>query len=439
MDNDSAALFDPRTYATGVPHDLIAGLRAEAPVHWVPEPSLMGWDAGPGYWAVLTHELVNRVLRDPGTFSSHIGATQIRDPATSEMLSFVQRMMLNQDPPVHSRLRRLLVRSFTPRAVAVLEAGIEARAISIVDRVIALGEADFASDIAAELPLMTLAELMGVPEEDRMLLFDWSNRVIGYQDEEYSVSDYFDPAAATDMARRSREIRSTMESAANGRIVDPRSREGMADMYAYAHDLAQYRREYPGEDVVSILLAAEDEQGAITDAEFETMFFLFAVAGNETLRNAIPSGLFALLQHPAELACLLADPSLLPSAIDEMLRFAPPVVHFRRTATRDIEFGGRQIKAGAKLVVYHAAANRDPAVFDDPDRFDITRSPNDHLSFGAGPHFCLGSHVAHSQMNAMFEQVLWRMEDLALAGEPERMISNFQSGFKHLPIRWTVA
>jgi cytochrome P450 len=144
------------------------------------------------------------------------------------------------------------------------------------------------------------------------------------------------------------------------------------------------------------------------------------------------------LQHPAELACLLADPSLLPSAIDEMLRFAPPVVHFRRTATRDIEFGGRQIKAGAKLVVYHAAANRDPAVFDDPDRFDITRSPNDHLSFGAGPHFCLGSHVAHSQMNAMFEQVLWRMEDLALAGEPERMISNFQSGFKHLPIRWTV-
>lgn len=431
-------LFDPRTYVDGVPYDRIAELRARGPVHWVDEPAVLGWEEGPGFWAVVSHELVGRVLRDADTFSSHLGATQIRDPATTDMLSFVQRMMLNQDPPEHSRLRRLLNRSFTPRAVAALEAGIEARAASIVDAVIDRGEADFASEIAAELPLMTLAEIMGVPESDRMLLYDWSNRVIGYQDDEYAVSDAFDPSTATDMARRSRAVRDQIGPGPDGRLPDPRSREGLADMYAYAHELAQYRRRHPGDDVVSILLATEDDEGGITDTEFETMFFLFAVAGNETLRNAIPSGMLTLLEHPDQLALLLENPELLPGAIEEMLRFCPPVVHFRRTATTAVSLGGIEVEPGDKVVVYHVAANRDPAVFDQPDAFDITRSPNDHLSFGSGPHFCLGSHLARRQMSALFEQVLARLHNLRLTGQPQRLVSNFQSGVKHLPVAWDI-
>ncbi len=435
---DPSPLFDPRTYLDGVPHDLIAELRAHAPVLWVPEPELMGWEAGPGFWAVLTHELMNRVLRDPGTFSSHLGGTQIRDPQTAAMLEFVQRMMLNQDPPQHTRLRRLLMRSFTPSAVAELEATISARAERLVSAVVHRGHADYAKEVSAELPLLTLADIMGVPSEDRMLLFDWSNRVIGYQDAEYSVSDAFDPATGTEMAQRACEVRAQIRPGPDGRMPDPRSREGLADMYGYAHDLATYKRANPGADVVSILLAADDAEGGITNEEFETMFFLFAVAGNETLRNGIPGGLWALLQHPDQLGKLLADPDLLPGAIEEMLRFIPPVVHFRRTASRHVELGGRSVRAGDKVVVFHVAANRDPAVFAEPDRFDIERSPNEHLTFGAGPHFCLGAHLARRQMSAMFTESLWRMPNLRLdpARRPERLLSNFQHGFKHLPVLW---
>ncbi|WP_420444939.1 cytochrome P450 [Candidatus Poriferisodalis sp.] len=435
---DPTPLFDPRTFVDGVPHDLIAELRAHAPVHWIGEPELMGWEPGPGFWAVLTHELMNRVLRDPGTFSSHLGGTQIRDPKTAEMLMFVQRMMLNQDPPQHTRLRRLLMRSFTPSAVAELEATISDRARMLVDNVADRGRADFAKEVSAELPLLTLADIMGVPTEDRMLLFDWSNRVIGYQDAEYAVSDAFDPATGTEMARRSREVRAEIRPGSDGRMPDPRSREGLADMYAYALDLAEHKRANPGSDVVSILLAAPDDEGGITNEEFETMFFLFAVAGNETLRNGIPGGMWALLQHPDQLGKLLADPALLPGAIEEMLRFIPPVVHFRRTASRDVELGGCPIQAGDKVVVFHVAANRDPAVFAEPDHFDIERSPNDHLTFGAGPHFCLGAHLARRQMTAMFSEALSRLANLRLdpARPPQRLLSNFQHGFKHLPVIW---
>ena len=432
---ESVRLFDPATYVDGVPYELMATMREAAPIHWIEEPSVMGWEQGPGYWAVLTHELVNRVLRDPAVFSSHQGATQIRDPGTSDMLAFVQRMMLNQDPPSHTRLRRLLTRSFTPRAVVKLEDGISERAKLIVDRVVPTGHTDFARE-AAELPLMTLAEIMGVPEQDRMLLFDWSNRVIGYQDTEYSTSDQFDPETGTEMAQKARGIRDQIRSDEDGRMPDPRSREGLADMYFYAGELAQYRRQHPGDDVVSILLATGDEQGAITTEEFETMFFLFAVAGNETLRNGIPGGMLALLEHPRQMEKLIERQELLPSAIEEMLRYSPPVIHFRRTATEDIDLGGAKIRKGDKVVVYHAAANRDPRVFEDPDKFDIERNPNDHVTFGAGPHFCLGAHLARIQMTAIFNQALTRLPNLSLNGEPEHLVSNFQNGLKHLPIKW---
>jgi len=434
---ESARLFDPATYTNGVPYDLIANMRQAAPVQWIEEPSVMGWEEGPGYWAVLSHELVNLVLREPTSFSSHIGATQIRDPGTSDMLAFVQRMMLNQDPPSHTRLRRLLTRSFTPRAIAKLEDRITERAKLIVDRLAPLGHADFAKE-AGELPLMTLAEIMGVPEQDRMLLFDWSNRVIGYQDAEYSTSDQFDPQTGTEMALKARAIRDEIAADSDGRMPDPRSRQGLADMYFYAGELAQYRRQNPGDDVVSILLATTDDQGAITTEEFETMFFLFAVAGNETLRNGIPGGMLALLEHPEQMNKLINNPELLPSAVEEMLRYAPPVIHFRRTATEDLKLGGAQISEGDKVVVYHVAANRDPEVFEEPDEFNIERTPNDHVTFGAGPHFCLGAHLARMQMTAIFNQALTRLPNLSLNGKPEHLVSNFQNGLKHLPMKWDV-
>jgi cytochrome P450 len=207
-------------------------------------------------------------------------------------------------------------------------------------------------------------------------------------------------------------------------------------MYAYAHELAGWRRRHPGDDVVSILLGLDDEGGPVTDDEFETMFFLFAVAGNETLRNGIPGGMLTLLEHPDQLDLVARHLELLPGAVEEMLRYWPPVIHFRRTARRSVDLGGTAIAEGDKVVVYHAAANRDPAVFAEPDRFDVRRTPNDHLSFGAGPHFCLGAHLARSQMRAIFTEVLTRLPGLEPAGRPERLQSNFQNGLKHLPVRW---
>jgi len=434
---DPAVVFDPATYRRGVPYDELARLRSQGPVQRIPEPALLGWPQGPGYWAVLSHAEVGAVLRDPQSFSSHLGGTQIRDPATAGQLAFVQQMMLNQDPPSHTRLRTLLARSFTPRSVRRIEGTITERARRIVAAVAERGECDFAVDVAADLPLLTLADILGVPESDRWLLYDWANRVIGYQDEDYAKSARFAGEGATPMARRSLQMRAAIEPDDRGRLPDPRSREGLADMYTYAHELAAFKRRRPGEDVISTLLALDDEGGPITDAEFETMFFLFAVAGNETLRNGIPGSMLTLLQHRHALDTLVADPSLLPGAIEEMLRFWPPVIHFRRTASRDVELGGVTICEGEKVVVYHAAANRDPDVFADPDRFDIGRAPNPHLTFGAGPHFCLGAHLARRQMEAILSESLRRLPGLELAGEPEHLQSNFQNGLKRLPVRWS--
>lgn len=432
-------IFDPRVYtAGGVPHEEFTRLRHEAPVSWHEEPALLGWEAGPGFWAVVRHEDVLTVLRDPERFSTYLGGTQIRDPQTDEDLDFLRRGMINQDAPEHTRIRSMISRSFTPRAVRNVETVIRNRAKTIVDRVIERGEADFAKEISADLPLLTLAEVMGVPAGDRMLLFDWSNRVIGYQDDEYASSAAFDPTDASPMALLALERRDQIERGPDGRMPDPRSYEGMADLYVYASALAAKRRQEPGDDIMSLLLTAEHEDGAVTDEEFEAMFFLFAVAGNETLRNGIPGGLNTLFDHPEQLERLRDDLDLLPTAVDEMLRFAPPVLHFRRTATCDTELADRRIKAGQKVVVYFVSANRDETVFDDPQRFDIARDPNPHLTFGSGPHFCVGSHLAKQQMAAMFTEILTRMPDLERSGPPERLQSNFQSGYKHLPIRWTV-
>ena len=433
---DAEVVFDPATYTGGVPFEALARMRRDTPVAWVPEIPVLGWPEGPGFWLVFRHADVESVLRRPELFSSALGATQIRDPATPQALAYVRRMMLNMDPPEHSRLRRLLSRSFTPRAVAQLEDRIRGHARAICDRVFTgpRGECDFAKDVSADLPLLALADVLGVPEQDRWLLFDWSNRVIGYQDPDYASSAEFDPGQGSPMAAEALSVRPVPD--ADGRMPDPRTRDGMPDLYAYAHLLAEQKRSHPEDDVMSVLLAQSDE-GGVSAAEFENMFWLFAVAGNETLRNGLPGACIALLEHPRAQAELRAEPALLPIAVDEMLRWWTPVMTFRRTAAEDCELGGQPIRSGEKVVVSFTSANRDETVFADPDRFDIRRHPNPHLVFGHGPHFCLGAHLARSQMRALFAEVLARTSALASAGTPSYLRSNFQRGVKRLPVAWT--
>lgn len=420
-----AEIFLPSTYASHVPYEAYRRMRATAPVCWIDEPAVGQWPAGPGYWAVFRHADVKYVLRSPDLFSSNAGGTQIRDPDSPEDLEFARAMMLNQDPPGHTRLRRIVAAAFTPRAVRALEATIEARARLLIADAVRRGEVDFV-EVAADLPVWTLAHVMGVPEQDRRLLYDWASRVIGYQDAEYAGLSSADVGSLSAMGRSAVARRPATLVRPDGRPMNPRSRAALADMYAYAHALAGASN--PADTVMSRMLA-----GGLTEPEFENMFFLFAVAGNETLRNGIPGGLLTLLDHPGQFALLRGRPDLLDSAIEEMLRYWPPVMDFRRTATRDGTLAGRHIAAGDKVVVYHASANRDESVFPDPDRFDITRSPNDHVSFGFGPHFCLGAHLARVQLRAIFRELL----DLHVerTGDPVRLASNFQNGLKHLPVR----
>lgn len=434
---ETEVVFDPSTYVDGVPFGALARLRRNTPVVWVNEIPVLGWPEGTGFWLVLRHADVETVLAKPQLFSSSLGGTQIRDPATPQALGYVRQMMLNMDPPDHSRLRRLLSRSFTRQAVSQLEDGIRGHARAICDRVFTgpRGDCDFAKDVAADLPLLTLADVLGVPQQDRWLLFDWSNRVIGYQDPDYASSAEFDPASGTSMARQALEVRPVPDS--DGRMPDPRTREGMPDLYAYAHLLAEEKRRHPGDDVMSILLAqVDDDGGQVSVAEFENMFWLLAVAGNETLRNGLPGACIALLEHAGAQDDLRADPALMPAAVEEMLRWWTPVMTFRRTATSDCELGGRRIGKGDKVVVSFSSANRDEDVFADPDRFDIRRHPNPHLVFGHGPHFCLGAHLARTQMRALFREVLTRTSALTYAGQPSFLRSNFQRGVKRLPITW---
>ncbi len=430
-------VHDPATYIREVPYAALAALRDAHGVVPVAEPELPGWPEGTGYWLVLRHAEVEQVLKDPGTFSSALGGTQMRDPRTEADLAFVRRMMLNMDPPEHSRLRKLLSRSFTPRAVSALDDQIAGHVDGILDRMVAgPRHCDFAKDVAADLPLLTLADVMGVPPPDRWLMFDWANRVIGWQDPDYRVSAAFDPDGASELGRAAYALRP--DPGPDGLMPDPRSREGMPDLYAYAHALGTLRREQPGEDVMSILMSQRDDAGgSVTVEEFENLFWLFAVAGNETTRNGMPGGLLGLLDDDDAQRDLRADPTLVPGAIEEMLRWWTPVMTFRRTATKEVQIGGVTLHRGDKVVVSFSSANRDPAVFADPDVFDIRRdNARKHLALGAGPHVCLGAFLARSMMATMLSRLLGRTEWITLAGEPVWLQSNFQRGVKRLPIEW---
>jgi cytochrome P450 len=407
-------VFDPRVFARGIPHDSFRRLRDEAPVCWQHEREVLDWPAGPGYWAVTRYRDVRAVLRDPAVYSSRLGATQIRDPAPED-LGFIRRMILNMDPPEHSRIRRLAAAVFTRRRLERFTGQITARAAALLDSVAERGSCDLPAEVTDDFPLANLAELLGVPAADRGLLLKWTNRVIGYQDPEHAevVRD------------------------AEGRPVNPRSPAMLRDMFDYAHELARHKRAHPADDLMTALAEATLDDGRpLTGDELAMFFFLVVIAGNDTVRSALPGGVLALLEHPGAYRRLRADPGLVPTAVEEMLRWHPPVLSFRRTAARRTELAGRRIEEGDKVVVYHASAHFDERAFPDPYRFDITRRPNDHLAFGQGPHMCLGAYFGRLQMRVFFEQLLTRLPELELAGPPVRLVSNFINGITHLPVRW---
>ncbi|WP_327318519.1 cytochrome P450 [Streptomyces sp. NBC_01235] len=409
-------VFDPRQYAEEVPYAAYRVLRDHHPVAWQQEAEVLGWPAGPGFWAVTRHADVVRVLKDSATYSSYVGATQIRDPDPDD-LPFIRRMMLNQDPPDHGRLRRLVSRAFTPGRVERFAEVAGERARTLCDGALrqaraADGCVDLVSAVTDDYALLNLADLLGVPESDRGLLLHWTRRVIGYQDPDEAGTDRRDAA---------------------GRPVDPRSPAALRDMFAYAQQLAAHRRRHPVDDVMTTL-ALDPE---LADAELEMFFFLLTVAGNDTVRSAAPGGLLALAKHPKVYERLHAGEVELSSAVDELLRWHPPVLTFRRTAARDTELAGRRIRAGEKVVVFHAAANRDERAFEEPDLLDLTRAPNPHVSFGDGPHVCLGAHFARLQLRLLYREVLRTWPVLRTAGPPRRLVSNFINGIKSLPVQGT--
>ncbi|MFI6948030.1 cytochrome P450 [Streptomyces sp. NPDC050422] len=409
-------VFDPRQYGRGIPHDRYRHLRDHHPVAWQEEPEVLGWPAGPGFWAVTRYRDTVRVLKDSSTYSSYLGATQIRDPDPAD-LPFIRRMMLNQDPPHHRRLRVLVSRAFTPKRVDRFETVVRERARDLLARAVTEaragdGRCDLVTQVTDDYALLNLADLLGVPDTDRALLLHWTRRVIGYQDPDEAGTPVLGP---------------------DGRPVNPRSPAALRDMFDYAHVLAAHKREHPADDVMTALATDPD----LTAPELEMFFFLLVVAGNDTVRSAAPGGLNLLAEHPEAYASLRNGEVELTTAVDELLRRHPPVLTFRRTATQDTDLAGTRIRAGDKVVVFHASANHDERVFPDPFVLNLARSPNPHVSFGDGPHVCLGAHFARLQLRALYEEACRVLPPgpLRLAAPPRRLVSNFINGLKSLPVQ----
>ncbi|MFE1948980.1 cytochrome P450 [Streptomyces sp. NPDC059524] len=402
-------VFDPRLYGHGVPHDRYRVLRDRHPVAWQAEPAVLGWPEGPGFWAVTRHADVVRVLKDARTYSSFLGATQIRDPDPAD-LPFIRGMMLNQDPPSHGRLRRLVSRAFTPRRVEAFERSVRERAASLLAKALGPDGADtvdLVGTVTDDYALLNLADLLGVPESDRGLMLHWTRRVIGYQDP--------DEAAG---------------SADGGPLVNPRSPSALADMFAYADELSAYKRAHPADDIMTTLATDPD----LTPGERQMFFFLLTIAGNDTVRSAAPGGVALLADDPSAYERLRSGRADVPTAVDELLRRHPPVLTFRRTAARDTTLAGTRIARGDKVVVFHASANHDERVFPDPFRLDLGRSPNPHVSFGDGPHVCLGAHFARLQLRVLHEELGRAAPALRLAEPPRQLVSNFINGIKELRV-----
>jgi cholest-4-en-3-one 26-monooxygenase len=399
---DDVNLLDRDVFAQGVPHEWFTYLRAEHPVFRHAEPH------GPGFWVVSKHADVQAVSRDPGTYSSNPVAP-LEEPETPAVGPGAQ-VLIAMDPPEHTAYRKLVNRGFTPRMINALEPRIREMAVRVLDRAIDQGTCDFVVDVAAVFPVDVIAELIGMPREDRHKIFHWTNQTLGSADAGEVDPEYFKGEDAAQNAHM--------------------------EMFVYVQELCAQRRDEPRDDIMSELLRAELDGQKLTEAEL-TMFFMFlSVAGNETTRNAAAHGLHAFLEDPQQWDKLVQDPEgLVDGATEEILRWSSPVMYLRRNVMSETELRGQALKTGDKVSLWYVSANRDEEVFEDPFHFDIERRPNDHLAFGApGPHFCLGASLARLELRVLFEELARRVPVLRSLGEPAYLRSNVVAGIKHLPV-----
>ncbi|TYC10540.1 cytochrome P450 [Actinomadura syzygii] len=396
------------------PWRMFAELRRAAPVHWNPEP-----DGGRGFWSLTRHADIVAADRDAATFTSE---EFVNLEEVDERQAGIRRSMLEMDGPRHLALRRLLSREFTPRAVAGYATFLRGLTARTLDAALTGDTFDFVAEIAADFPINVLARMLDVPDGDTRKLIDWGNRIIANTD-----PDYADVLLHSAESERYRDL--------------PFRSPASLEVFEYGRELAARRRGGTGADLISRLVNQPPADGVpLSERDFDNYFLLLVVAGNETTRHAITHAMRALIDHPEQAERLREDPGLMPGAVEEFLRWASPVYHFRRTATRDTVMGGARIREGDKVVLWFASGNRDENVFDDPDRFDVTRTPNDHIAFGkGGPHYCLGAALARLEMRIMFEELLPRLADIRLAGEPRRVRSNFVNGIKEMPVTITRA
>ncbi|HEV7734752.1 MAG TPA: cytochrome P450 [Candidatus Binatia bacterium] len=384
---------------------MFARLRAERPVSFHHEPEIPDFATGPGFWALTRHADVVRVSRDHEHFISGRGSNVSDLPI--DMLEFFGSM-INMDAPRHTKLRGLVNRGFTPRMVARVEENVRTQARAIVDAVAPLGRCDFVNDVAAKLPLRIICDMLGIPASDHQRIFELTNIILGVGDPEYGST-----------------------------IADLMA--GGLELFQYAQALGESRLANATDDITSALMHADVDGQRLSAQEFGSFFILLVVAGNETTRNAISHGMKALTDHPAERARWVADfEGMAPTAVEEIVRWATPVIHFRRTATQDVEIGGQQIREGEKVVLWYNSANRDEAAFPDPYRFDVGRTPNDHVGYGGGGmHFCLGANLARREIKVMFEELLHRLPDIRVTAPPDMLQSFFIHGIKRMPVEFT--
>src|SRR6516164_3965375 len=394
---------DPDLYVSRMPSAEFAELRRAAPVWWNAQPrGASGFD-DEGFWAVTKHADVLEVSRASDIYSSQEKTALIRHaaPVTDESLMMQRLIMLNIDPPQHTKLRGIVSRGFTPRAIGNLRDTLTARAERIVQTALAEGTGDFVTDVAAELPLQAIAELLGIPQEDRRKIFAWSNEMIGYDDPEYGGD----------------------------------SQAAAAELVGYAMVMAEDRRACPRDDIVTKLVHAEVDGGQLSADEFGFFVILLSVAGNETTRNAISHGMLAFLDHPDQWELFRAERP--KTAVDEIVRWSTPVTVFQRTALADTTLGGQQIRAGQRVGLFYRSANFDEEVFDRPERFDIRRDPNPHLGFGGtGTHYCLGANLARLEIELIFNAIADGMPSIRRAGDAERLRSGWLNGIKRLPVSY---
>jgi len=396
-------LMDLDVFEHGTPHAMFEVLRREAPVFWHEEPD------GPGFWAITKHADLKAISRDPQTFSSAARGALLRDP-NAHMLEVTRKIMLNMDPPQHRQYRNLVNKAFTPRMIANLHARIRDLVTGIIDGVIERGECDFVEDVAAQLPMLVICEMMGVPDEDRMRIYNLGNQMVGFDDPELQPDGF------------------TMN--------DDKGEAAFAEMFVYATKLRDRALAEPREDLATGLVSAELDGQKLSVEDFQFFFLLLLIAGNETTRTVTSNGMLALIEHPDQLRDLRADLSLLNPAVEEILRFAPAVHNFRRQVMAPTEIRGQKLEPNQKVILWYPSANRDEEVFAEPQRFDIRRSPNDHVAFGIGEHFCLGANLARLELQEIFRGIVTRVHDVELTAPPRRLRSNFINGVKQIRMRF---